>query len=315
MRFTEQETKLLTQLNDQGLSIREIATSLQRPRDSIANKLFTLRIKSKFKRGRRPTEEEINLIIKMRADGNSGRFICRTLNINQFTLKRWLKSINAPLKQRYYISPENAILIKKYIQDGKHYKEIGELVNISKFSIRHFCQENNIHSQFSIRRKELKELRKQGLAKCFVCSKIYPFDCFVDAKEATYLCKYCQPAYNREFIKHNNLEEAIINKLKFAKIKCRKTNRVFDITKDDILNLWEKQQGRCFYTGQNMSYLRCDPNIVSIDRKDSNLSYTKDNIVLCTWQINELKNKLKDSDFVHLCKMVACHSYSSSAPS
>ncbi len=43
----------------------------------------------------------------------------------------------------------------------------------------------------------------------------------------------------------------------------------------------------------------------SIDRVDSNLGYTQDNIVLCIWDINNMKFNFSQEHFIELCKMVA----------
>lgn len=83
----------------------------------------------------------------------------------------------------------------------------------------------------------------------------------------------------------------------------------FNLTIEEGWELYEKQQGKCFFTGQQIEFstnsrtARC--GTASLDRKDSSSGYT---IVNCVWvhkDINRLKNNYSVDDFVKMCKMVA----------
>ena len=62
----------------------------------------------------------------------------------------------------------------------------------------------------------------------------------------------------------------------------------------DIHALYDQQNGKCYYTGIKMvlmSDIKNDPLLMSVDRKDSTLGYTKNNTVLCCLGINHLKGR------------------------
>lgn len=65
-----------------------------------------------------------------------------------------------------------------------------------------------------------------------------------------------------------------------------------DINFDFLLELHQKQQGRCFYSGLQME---CNTEIkspfrISLDRMDSSIGYTKKNVVLCCCFLNYMKS-------------------------
>lgn len=76
-----------------------------------------------------------------------------------------------------------------------------------------------------------------------------------------------------------------------------------ELTYEDIVYMFDNQQGMCHYTGLLME-LTGDksPYKISIDRIDSSLNYTRDNCVLCCQCINYAKNSytLREfSSFLH----------------
>jgi hypothetical protein len=71
-----------------------------------------------------------------------------------------------------------------------------------------------------------------------------------------------------------------------------KKNRVveFGITKDDLLDLWKRQDGKCAITGLEMKHQWNSLYSISVDRIDSSRGYTRDNIQLVCKGVNLLKN-------------------------
>lgn len=88
--------------------------------------------------------------------------------------------------------------------------------------------------------------------------------------------------------------------------KARK-HSVPEITKQDLLNQWHKQSGKCAYTGWDMSLETGSKLIVSLERRDNSVNYTKDNIILVCWVANCAKNTLTLDQFIQLCGAVVVH--------
>ena len=83
--------------------------------------------------------------------------------------------------------------------------------------------------------------------------------------------------------------------------------REFNITSEYLVNIWEQQQGKCYYSGRDLQYnkikedlpedKRIHPERVSIDRIDSKKGYIEGNIVLCCWTANNIKQDLSIEEF------------------
>ena len=74
-------------------------------------------------------------------------------------------------------------------------------------------------------------------------------------------------------------------------IKC-------ELTYDDVVQIYDNQNGKCYYTGLEMVLLGAkSPYKISIDRIDSNKNYSVDNCVLCCQCINYAKNMYSVEEF------------------
>lgn len=79
------------------------------------------------------------------------------------------------------------------------------------------------------------------------------------------------------------------------------------ITNEDLINQYNKQNGCCIYTGiplDIINVIRKNSN-ASIDRKDSNEGYVKNNIQWVYKPINIMKNNYSEEEFIFVCKKVS----------
>lgn len=87
---------------------------------------------------------------------------------------------------------------------------------------------------------------------------------------------------------------------KLSHLKKQKRSRVldFEITVDDLLALWESQNGCCAISKYPMRYPESSLFSVSVDRIDPSRGYTKDNIQLVCQGINFAKNKYSNEEMI-----------------
>lgn len=121
------------------------------------------------------------------------------------------------------------------------------------------------------------------------------------------VCVGCENVYRKnDRLKQKSKETfeiRIRQKLFSANRTCKEKNMEFNITLQDVLNLWEKQNGKCFYTGVQMSQFRGDFGF-SVDRVDSSRGYVLGNCVLAATVINRMKLHHSVEEFINFCKMV-----------
>lgn len=113
-------------------------------------------------------------------------------------------------------------------------------------------------------------------------------------KGARRTCSYCY---------HYEKDETVpkLNKYYTSIAKGAATRAIeFLITKEDIVEQYEKQNGRCYYTDVPIKI----GVSASTDRVDPNIGYVKGNIVLCHKAMNFMKQDKSFSAFVRLCELV-----------
>jgi hypothetical protein len=133
---------------------------------------------------------------------------------------------------------------------------------------------------------------------------------YVLNKGRTTSCGCVRTKYNLE---NKYLGGKYITGRQFGKYKINAKQRklVFDITVEDVENQYEKQNKKCALSGVQIQFndrcigLNINNHSASIDRKDSNQGYTKENIQIVTKNINMSKMKKSDEEFIKMCCEVA----------
>ena len=105
-------------------------------------------------------------------------------------------------------------------------------------------------------------------------------------------CRSCKQIARNESISrtvNSYLKHLIVQ----SKSVRKKQGYDYKITVDDLLEIYDKQNGRCAITGEFMFWKKNAVEMrdinMSIDRKDNNKGYTKDNIQLVCYRINMLR--------------------------
>lgn len=92
--------------------------------------------------------------------------------------------------------------------------------------------------------------------------------------------------------------------------RAKYRDQICEITLDDLLNQWNKQDGICPYTGVKLIH----PNkikdegliyMASLDRIDSNVGYIVSNIQFISAAANMAKNKMSHEQMIEFCKLIA----------
>jgi hypothetical protein len=199
--------------------------------------------------------------------------------------------------------------LKKYNSKNKKYNKIPYEERIRPETFSKMCQrmERLYYMTHKYRSDFLPENYDKTLT-CWNCKetksmRLFPYrKQYKDNKEKR--CKLCNRK-NHSSRRDNHTEEQFITSLvtstrnlaKRRKNKGRHLCAQHSITTDDIMELYKKQNGICVFSGRKMELKSHLNNSTSIDRIDSDKGYTKDNIQLVIWCINQAKNNITDNEF------------------
>ncbi len=94
-----------------------------------------------------------------------------------------------------------------------------------------------------------------------------------------------------------------------CKAHAKSKNREFSITKENMWDQWLKQQGQCSLTGLNLhierNYTKLKGMTASLDRINSSLGYTVDNIQWIHKDVNRMKSNFDENYFKQICILIA----------
>lgn len=84
----------------------------------------------------------------------------------------------------------------------------------------------------------------------------------------------------------------------------------WEITPADMWQQWLKQEGRCAYTGMQLQHGSPSERTASLDRIDSSIGYTGDNIQWVHKEINTFKHSFTEEKFLSMVKAIYEHKFS-----
>jgi hypothetical protein len=211
-------------------------------------------------------------------------------------------------------------LIKEYIDKDKSYKEIAKNLGVTAMTIGRRLKEHGIKTR---PRKTLIDLTDRRFGRLVVlargitnhsvtkwvceceCGKITEVyrDALLDGRTTSCGCYRVEKMFNG----CGDLSGSYWNRIvKGAAVR----DLEFSITIEDAWKKFVGQDGKCVLSGINIEVIRDytrhhDKHTASLDRIDSNLGYTINNIQWVHRDINIMKGKLSQSYFIYLCKEVA----------
>lgn len=126
-------------------------------------------------------------------------------------------------------------------------------------------------------------------------------------------CRKCKTYQNRIYGKASKIWKGVGEVPKYYYLATEQSAKIrnipFNITIELMSELFEKQQHKCFYSGQELIFssqkVKKSHGIeqtASLDRIDSSKPYEKGNLVWCHKHINKIKNTLAIIDFLDLCR-------------
>ena len=171
--------------------------------------------------------------------------------------------------------------------------------------------------------RERKRITIRGnKKKCAKCKKFKYFKNFPYQKNKYLnLAAYCRPCeLKRKKEKENRIQEKnpmiyIRRHFRSYKSSAKKRGIKFNISKNELYKIFEKQKGHCALSGERMTHIigkghmHKFPTNISLDRIDSNRGYVKGNVRFICTILNNLKYNLTSALFFKIIKKMYEHKY------
>jgi hypothetical protein len=155
--------------------------------------------------------------------------------------------------------------------------------------------------------------------ECHNCKLTKPSSCFSlcnkDKSGLMSKCKTC--TRNDRLIFMKDVRNFLISRRADAKKRCDKNKKIdFNISTEDWIAQYEKQNGICALTGIRMTWNYSSdenkdfysavkyPFNISPDRIDSSQGYTKDNLQFVCNRVNAMKNNMSTEELISFCTKI-----------
>lgn len=193
-----------------------------------------------------------------------------------------------------------------------------DISNFKRYSVK--TNGHNFHTTCRECEKKIEENTewKDNKLLCHICGEYLDPSEFDSSKSVNKIrdgkdrrCKKCKREQNKEARTKYSDEERLYKILQSrwlgARDRAKAKSIPFTITKEDLFELWNKQEGLCALSKIPMTFELDKGRIysnVSIDQIEPSKGYTKDNIQLVCMAINQLKSDF-DLNIVYLiCKNI-----------
>lgn len=175
---------------------------------------------------------------------------------------------------------------------GMNSAEIAKKLNIPYWTVRHYLDKNEIKSP---RSPSVVRLNNND-SICDKCTRTKESDDFKSGN--LQLKPNCRDCYNfrRREKRSETLEYHLKYTLSALKSKAKTKNIPFNISLDMLIDIYNLQSGKCFYTDRHLGISctkgRPTDDSLSVDKIVPELGYTYGNIVICCWKSNRIKSNL-----------------------
>ncbi len=93
------------------------------------------------------------------------------------------------------------------------------------------------------------------------------------------------------------------------KKNAKQRNLIFEVTIEQLWNLFEKQNRKCALTGDEIIFSTNSENLASLDRIDNSKGYYIENIRWIRSDINMMKKDMSDLKLIKLCEKIVNYNH------
>lgn len=218
--------------------------------------------------------------------------------------------------------------LQQLANECKSFLQLSKILSVSNKTAKKICESNSIDCShfsrikkaedyidktfFNLTIKSIISINGRSFADCLcLCGNKYLTR--LDAVN-TGKCKSCGCLSKRRISMDGNKNPAFkgIKDIPLSWLKEYKRNAVkrkleWNLSIEDVIEVYEKQDKKCALTGTKLTFGRIRYRIetnASIDRIDNSKGYSKDNIQIVLKSVNIIRGTMSIDDFVNLCHEV-----------
>lgn len=173
------------------------------------------------------------------------------------------------------------------------------------------------HIEFPLTEFYIRSDRNKPIGRCKKCNQKANKESWNKLSDVEKKKRFSDnKSWRDDQIKKGNLKVFFTSKLCSYKGTAEKKNIPFDLTIDYLIELFENQNRKCYYTGKELTLHsnRGDGHQIikfgkyhyqaSLDRLMPEKGYVKGNVVWCGWIVNTCKNLLTEQELYTLCETI-----------
>lgn len=147
-------------------------------------------------------------------------------------------------------------------------------------------------------------------SRCETPKKLSEFY-FRKTRNVYYTC--CKECFNKKTKKYyqDGYAKSLNHMMNSRVSNIRRKGVIFSKNlKNHLIELWDKQNNKCYYTGIEMvlhGYKENVRNSMTIDRIEPSKGYVEGNIVLCCSIVNKIKQDLSLEELLNWCDEIKNH--------
>lgn len=191
------------------------------------------------------------------------------------------------------IADEYRAQILQMLEDGYSFYKIGKVLGISHSSVERGAKKWGCSTNFP---RQNTPTHIAGGFRCSKCGEVKPREAFIERKDGKGLrFSFCRQCKGKQWVElcRANYKSYISHLFSQIKHRARLQNVPFNLTKEYLIELWEKQNGKCFYTDTALELSQKRQHNVhspGLDKIIPRLGYTMGNVVWTVQRINAMKN-------------------------
>jgi hypothetical protein len=314
-KWTKEELETLKRLySAERLPMKEIASIMGR--SSIAVRLKANRTipESNLSSGVDP--QIISKVIDGYHRNDTQAKIGIDANVGQKTVRLILRRAGLKKRKKYDVVPVFSKEIvaeigRLYLEEKMTQSQIARKLDLQHKSVQTILASRGFQTKpewwSDLECEKLIELLKTDDDLWSICAKLNKTDLQVISCAKFLNIFDAHPVLNKRLSGKEQELIYFIN-VKISSIKNfdkNKFNTESTLTINDVFRIYNNQGGKCFYTGDELQLMASCENSLSVDRIDSQLPHRIDNIVLCTWESNQMKQDMSVKKFISVSQKIA----------